>query len=651
MAELRLFIWLLVFAHVFSAVHSNDAMTMSMVENRRQRQSWFVLASTHAGMATGSFRGRPYALLRKKAEWCFNCTSYRYRSIDGSCNNFRNLGASFTAVPTWLPPAYSDGEDSPRQFGKDGLPLPSARNVSNVAHPSIIKLTNYTLMVMQWGQYIIHDLSAIPIATVMQWGQYIIHDLSAIPIATEIDSAIKCCGPNGGYPPFITNRNCFPIEIPEDEQHFSGKCLEFVRSIQATKEYGAKLRPRQQINVITSFMDASMVYGSIYNQSMALREGGYLMKTTGGNFLPQSPVQNCIKKPNSSDFCQLAGDTRVNEQPGLGVLHTLFIREHNRIAKILRTLRPKDKDESIFQLTRKIIIAMHQLINYNEYLPIILGKEAVSRMGLLSREGRTFYNPSINPAVANEFSTAAFRFGHSTIPQSLCIGEKIKRLKDLLHSPTECLVHYDELLADLCGVVDESVRQPLKQSDRNFVEDVTKFMFQPKRGPGEGTDLVSLNIQRGRDHGLAPYSQYRAFCGLRPPSNFSDVQVLGPNSMDLAKVYRSVHDIDLFTGLLYEPIETGDDASVGPTLKCLIGIQFFNTKFGDRFFFDTYNQNLGFNDAQLKSLRKMRLANVICSNSKLTNLTADVFSLPSETNPEIPCNQIKEQNLDLTLFA
>lgn len=42
--------------------------------------------------------------------------------------------------------------------------------------------------------------------------------------------------------------------------------------------------------------------------------------------------------------------------------------------------------------------------------------------------------------------------------------------------------------------------------------------------PHYGLDLVSLNVQRGRDHGLPPYPEWREFCGLSKPKTFADME-------------------------------------------------------------------------------------------------------------------------------
>ena len=64
-------------------------------------------------------------------------------------------------------------------------------------------------------------------------------------------------------------------------------------------------------------------------------------------------------------FC--AGDTRSNEQPGLTAFHTVWVREHNRLAKELSYLNPYWDDERLYQEARKINIAEMQHITYNEW--------------------------------------------------------------------------------------------------------------------------------------------------------------------------------------------------------------------------------------------------------------------------------------------
>ena len=84
-------------------------------------------------------------------------------------------------------------------------------------------------------------------------------------------------------------------------------------------------------------------------------------------------------------------------------------------------------------------------------------------------------------------------------------------------------------------------------------------------------DLVALNIQRGRDHGLPGYNKYREICNLGRANSFSDFsqQMSLSRAQQLQTLYSSVDDVDLFVGIFSE--RPSRDAMVGPTALCLIG--------------------------------------------------------------------------------
>merc|ERR1712018_144397 len=77
-------------------------------------------------------------------------------------------------------------------------------------------------------------------------------------------------------------------------------------------------------------------------------------------------------EPNRS--CKIAGDQRVNEQIGLTSHHTLWLREHNRLARALESLNTHWDEERVFQEARRIVIAQWQHIIYSQWLPILLGR-------------------------------------------------------------------------------------------------------------------------------------------------------------------------------------------------------------------------------------------------------------------------------------
>ena len=128
-------------------------------------------------------------------------------------------------------------------------------------------------------------------------------------------------------------------------------------------------------------------------------------------FVNESDIVAC-PPPLEPTECYLAGDLRVNEQTALTVMHTIWVREHNRIATTLSNLNSHWSDEKIFQITRQIVGAQIQKITYKDYLPLLLG-DLMSELILdYSVQG---YNDQVNPNIPNAFATAAYRYGHSQI--------------------------------------------------------------------------------------------------------------------------------------------------------------------------------------------------------------------------------------------
>src|SRR5205823_2065983 len=271
---------------------------------------------------------------------------------------------------------YSDGISSPA-----GANRPSARAVSNaIATADPAGTTNN------------RNLSAF----VYAWGQFIDHDIDLTQSATPADA--------------------FNISVPTGDAFFdptgTGTQLIYLNRSQYDPTTGTSTdNPRQQTNSITAWIDGSMIYGSDTARAAALRTftGGQL-KTSAGNLLPF----NTDLLPNANDAhlvnddqLFLAGDVRANENIELTSLQTLFVREHNRIAAALAARNPMLTDEQLYQQARQQVIAEIQAITYNEFLPALLGKNAIDRY--------TGYDPTVNPGIANEFSTAAFRLGHSML--------------------------------------------------------------------------------------------------------------------------------------------------------------------------------------------------------------------------------------------
>ncbi|XP_069177101.1 salivary peroxidase/catechol oxidase-like [Procambarus clarkii] len=299
----------------------------------------------------------------------------------------------------------SAGLSGPR-VSVGGGPLPSARLVStSVAADEDRPSADLTLSVMQWGQFLDHDLAHTPINRFGDMG------------------GIQCCGESGRHlvDAAVRHPACFPIEIPADDPFFGGtgrRCMNFVRSMLAPRADPCTLGHGEQMNQVTHYLDGSNIYGSSRQEEQTLRlfRGGLLVVQERDLLPPDSSVTEC-QSTSHGNSCFKAGDGRVNQQIELAIIHTVWVRMHNRIARELARLNPHWSDETIYQETRRIVVAIYQHIIYNEWLPLVLGKDYMAENGLLPlREGFSRgYDSGLNAALLNEFATVAFRFGHSLV--------------------------------------------------------------------------------------------------------------------------------------------------------------------------------------------------------------------------------------------
>ena len=152
-------------------------------------------------------------------------------------------------------------------------------------------------------------------------------------------------------------------------------------------------------------------------------------------------------------------------------------------------------------------------------------------------------------------------------------------------------------------------------------------------------DLVSLNIQRGRDHGLPSYNAFRKIAGLSKATNFDGFSGEIPleRRKILAKIYAKADDVDLFVGGLSEnPLPGGQ---LGPTFSAILGASFNRLRFSDRYWYETRYPRAGFSPQQLRQLRKANIARLICDNSDgITQMQVRPFELQSNSgNTVLPC--------------
>ncbi len=514
-------------------------------------------------------------------------------SFDGTGNNLTNpdWGSIDEQLLRLVAPEYGDGISS-----LAGADRASAREVSNA-------VSNQNELV---------DNERYLTDIVWIWGQFIDHDIDLTEAAEPHQPA--------------------PIDVPAGDEYFdplgtAAVTIGLNRSNFDEQTGDSVANPRQQINQITAFIDGSVVYGSDQIRADALRtmQGGKL-KTSSGNLLPFNE-EGLPNAGGTSASLFLAGDVRANENVALTAMQTLWVREHNRLADEISQTDSSLSDEEIYQQARAIVRAELQAITFNEYLPALLGYGAIPEY-----QG---YDSSVNPGIANMFSTAAYRFGHSLLPETLqranpdgsVAQEGNLALRDGFFNPGELIGN------DIGSLLQGATLQKAQELDTQIVDEVRNFLFGP---PGAGGfDLASLNIQRGRDHGLPDYNQARVGLGLTPVNSFNDISSDPDVVTALSSVYDDVNSVDLWVGMLAEDHLTG--ASVGELMSTVLVDQFTRLRDGDRFWY----QNL-LSGQELRQIEQTSLADVIERNSDAANLQKNVFYDKAVMYFEIPGNRRRQ---------
>lgn len=532
-------------------------------------------------------------------------------SIDGTGNNVLNpnWGSAGTDLLRISAAAYADG------ISALSLPQdPSARVLSD--------LLNNQADPNNPGQ----DLNTVDQQNLSDFGyafgQFIDHDLDLTPASSGELLQI--------------------LADPNDPSQMGNQTFE--RSSFDPNTGTSTSNPRQQVNAVTAFLDLSQVYGSSAAVADALRTHvGGLLKTSPGNMLPYdnstyfTPAQLAVINmandaqavPTQDLF--VTGDVRGNENVELTALQTLFVRNHNLIAAELQKEHPGWTDEQLYQEARKLNIAEYQAIIYNEYLPDLLGPNALARY--------SGYNPNVDPAIATEFSTVAFRFGHSLLSGE--IERHANNGQDVLpNDPAGASINlatdfFDPNVLNPNGVTDPLTGHistdigPILKAEADGVaqaddllaiNEVRNLLFANGGVQDNGLDLIARDIERGRDDGIGSYNQVRVAYGLPPVTSFAQITSNVQVQQELQQAYGSVANIDAFEGGLAENHAKGSD--MGPLFARIIADQFNRLRAGDRFFY----LNEQWSPDELRILQQGdTLAKVIEANTNVTNLQSDVF--------------------------
>lgn len=558
-----------------------------------------------------------------------NCDGLtQFRTLSGVCNNLQRpyQGSSQTAFSRILPAAYEDGISKPRSSSVLGGPLPPCRQVSLAMGSTPVFDTTYNNQFVAYGQFIVHDLTF------------------ALPVTDVGRTPITSCTCSSNDPD-----RCLVIETPADDPFMSQqKCIATPASAQAFTDQICSLGVKDQLNGNSHYLDLSLTYGSSLETGHGLRTGAHgLLKSTKKPWskmeLPpgQTDGKTCSDS-TPTQRCFAGGDSRIMENILLSGLQTQWLRLHNVFVHELENVHPswRNNDDLLYEEAKKILVALHQRYTYDDWLPMLIGPDAAKKFfsddSLFTR-----YNPNVPGVVLNEAATAAMRL-HTLVRDlfSRCRanGEFIDQIW-LSDIAAKCKYAYDERNNGVDSFVCGSLYDYGFAGDTNYAQLIHHRLFENRNSQGDVTrnDIVSINICRGREHGLQGYNAYREVCGLPRATQFADfADTMSVESVQkLQSIYKHPDDVDLFIGVNHE--KHVPNGLVGPVQACIIGFQFHNLKYGDRFFYRHEGQ---FTPEQLNSIQKYTYNCFICHSTDIDKVQTNAFRPPNDqTNPLGLCSE------------
>ncbi|GAB0489260.1 hypothetical protein MMPV_000477 [Pyropia vietnamensis] len=478
---------------------------------------------------------------------------------------------------------------------------PNCRRVSNAVAAqavgkSIPSAAGLTDLWTFWGQFIDHDM-----ALTASSGGSAMEEAVPIPLVDPADP-LRTGGRNT-----LAFARSFPMSYTAGASHHHGP---------SARKSALAGRRRETANLATAFLDGSHIYGDEWERVEVLRAhwggrlrvgGGAGHATCGagrhgcrrarcgcpGRDVPEPLLPNndasslngsvLPNEPSENATFFAAGDRRANVQPGLTALHTLFVREHNRVAGVLARAFPCWDDERLYQEARQLVVATTQAITYNEWLPHALGPSPDKGGGGL--DPYKGYNASVDPSMDSFFATVAFRFGHSAIPDTLAVLDAPGKPNALNGTPLAKVFFAPSWMAKagVGRILLGAASRIGQEVDRHVVNSLRNALFAEQNG--QSLDLVALNCARGRDHGSPTINAARSMYGLRPHRSFEELTggTDREGAAALASVYRTVDDVDPFIGGLAEAHVRG--GAVGGLFAASLRSQFTALRDGDRFFY------------------------------------------------------------------
>ncbi len=349
------------------------------------------------------------------------------------------------------------------------------------------------------------------------------------------------------------------------------------------------------VNTVTGVLDLSQLYGSDQATASSLQNSdGTLASSGNGLYLPV--VNDAF----------VSGDVRVMENPELTAITTMFMREHNFWVGALKNQHPNWNGTLLYNMARAITTAEYQNIVYTEYVPHLAGR-------LAPYAGYT----GVNPQITQEFSTAAFRVGHSQVSDT---QEGLDNSGNTVFTESLAQSFFNTPEIDEANGID-----PLLRSlGVDFAQATDPFVVAALRDLLSATpdqmDLIAIDVNRERDVGIATLNATRRALGLAPYASFAQLTPDPATQALYASIYGSIENVDLFMGGLAERHAFG--GVVGETFGAVIRDQFERLRAGDRYFW----QNQGFDPRTQAMIAGTTLATLMKRDTATTaGLQPDLF--------------------------
>ena len=217
---------------------------------------------------------------------------------------------------------------------------------------------------------------------------------------------------------------------------FFGQFIDHDITLDVSSSLTASNDPKNTENVRTPTLDLDCVYGDGPEAHPFLFDDGVKLLTGTDYADPNDP--NDLRRfdlPRNPRGRAIIGDPRNDENRVISQIQLGFLRFHNRVVDLVAARPDAPTGKELFEEARRIATWHYQWVAVNDYLKAVCGSWIVDD---ILANGRKIYRPECHGDqdlfIPIEFATAAYRFGHSMIPQKIKV--KPRRPQHDIFGPT-----------------------------------------------------------------------------------------------------------------------------------------------------------------------------------------------------------------------